>query len=325
MEDNKTLATPQDANVNSEEDTLATTPEEGNVVEDENTYDKVWEENVEEENIFNQEDVGSNVEETETEQDTTNGVLITKPLKHKGREIYVKSEDEAIVLMQKGLDYEFKMSRIKPFRQAIDIIEKTGLEPADIKALADIKEGKQEALEYLANKYNIKLADDDYDFEDDFFEEDNKKEKQKYEPEVEQKQDNPVIDFWNEFSKTYPKESGKVLDTYNQMEEGFQQEIMSDVNLFKAFVGSVLSGEFDEVYPETVKLKALNPSISWIDAYVSIASNIVKPQQEQKEPTTAVQKKQTKKRTVVNKYDDYDKVWDDNVSLEELEKQIFKE
>lgn len=114
-----------DNSESEEKDTTPTEEQEVSVTTDE--YDKVWEsdevtlEDVAEQPLENnepepteEEEVGS--EETET---NTNGVLITKPLKYKGNEIYVKDEDEAIALMQKGLDYEFKMSRIKPFRKAM--------------------------------------------------------------------------------------------------------------------------------------------------------------------------------------------------------------
>jgi len=37
--------------------------------------------------------------------------------------------------------------------------------------------------------------------------------------------------------------------------------------MFEAFVDSVNTGEFDTVYPIAVKEKALNPALSWVQAY----------------------------------------------------------
>ena len=328
MDKELTLATPevQDANVNSEntdetlEPATPQTEDATNTTETENTeepvdeYDKVWNSDEEPEKPVQQEQKEEPVKEEEPKPE---GILVTKPLKYKGKEIQPKNEDEIVALAQKGLDYEFKMSRIKPFRKAIDIIEKSGLEPGEVQALADAKEGKKEALDYIANKFGIKQEP-----EDEFGFEDKPKEQPKYEPTVDNNTDD-IKDWFEDFSKQEPDTAGKVVSTWNDLDDSFKTELYNP-QVFPAFVGSVKTGEFDKVYPDLIKYKALNPSVGWLNAYVAIANQMIKTNNQPKEPTGKVVREQPKQRSVVKDYDDYDSIWDDNAPLEELEKKIFK-
>lgn len=335
MDEKLTLATPQveDANVNtetepttigSEDEALATTPQVEESQEQEQNqevdeYDKVWDDNDNSE--FNLDEPVEEDEPTEESEPEQLEQKQTYTLKHKGKEIEVDSIDELVALAQKGLDYEFKMTRIKPFRQAIDIIEKTGIEPSDVKALADIKEGNKDALEYLGSKYGIDTGSKDEDI-DNIFNDNKESEKQQYQPEIQNSTD-PVKDYWEEYSKNRPDVAGKIVSYWDELDPTFQQELWKQ-EVFPSFVQSVESGEFDKVYPRAIKAKALNPAISWLQAYVSSAQDIIQPK-EQKEPTGSVQRKETKKRSVVkNNYEDYDAVWNEDSSIEELEKQLFK-
>ena len=343
MDRELTLATPQEeeakieqteeSSLNNEQTEQDNEQNDTGSDNDEQKYDLVWDnDEINEEDIFNeptdyaehndeQEELDSkDNEQLETQNNDHNQTEDKKEkfiLKHRGKEIEIDSIDELIALAQKGLDYEFKMSRIKPFRQAIDIIEKTGLELSDIKALADAKQGKKEALEYLANKYGIELGSDDID---DLFEEDEKN-KEDYQPEIDSNVD-PVKEIWEEYATSNPDKAGKVLSIWNELDPSFQQELWNP-QTFQAFIGSVETGEFEQVYPKAIKIKALNPSISWIKAYLMASKDIIEPK-EPKEPKQNVKRKETTKRSVVkNQYDDYDSVWNADIPLEELEKQIF--
>lgn len=314
---------------------------------DESSYDKYWEEDIslediagdnsfdenqqgaqdipDEQNLIEQ--VESEIQEDKSEKQTEGFVTITKPLKYKGNEITISSEDEAIALMQKGLDYEFKMNRIKPFRRAIKIIDDNNLQEDDIQALADIKSGKAEAINYLANKYNLQIAQDKEEDEIDLFgdSEPKKKQQPEYKPVVEKDSNSEIVDYFKEFSANYPKESGLVLETYNKLEPAFQLEVTQNIQLFQGFIKDVLDGSFARFYPETLKAKAINPSITWLQAYVGVAQNILKQSQTKTPSSTTVRKNKIKERKAVrNNSNDYDSAWDDEKSFEDFEKEIFK-
>jgi len=351
QEKDLTLATPSDemdAIVNDEPSTLGSeetndsvpqTEENDNLevnnnndenpqTEDKDEYDDVWEKGTledialepqpEEENSGSDDNEEPEDQPDEKEQ-TQNGVVITKPLKYRGKEIWVKSEDEAIELMQKGLDYSFKMNKIKPHRSIVNIVEEAGLSVEDIKALADAKAGKQEAIKYLANKFGIELENND----DDIFGDVGNGNKANYQPEVEQT--DPVLEIYQEIAQREPDVAGKVSKIWDELDPTFKQELYNP-NIFRAFVGSVKTGEFDSVYPEVIKLKAINPAVSWLQAYQYVAQQLGSVQRQTQEPSEVVKPKPTKQVKKVKKSikDSYDEIWDDKKSLEELEKEIFK-
>ena len=296
-------------------------------------YDSIWEqdvdnvdleqlsnENGEEENGLQEDDnekenYEENEEEIEEKQEPKNGLVITKPLKYRGKEIWVKTEEEAIELMQKGLDYSFKMNKIKPLRNIASIIEEAGLEPEDVKALADAKNGNEQAIKYLANKFNISIEPED----DIFGDEDRTSD---YKPEV--TSENPIEEIYKEISVKDPVLAGKVASTWDELDDTFKAELSSP-DIFRAFIGSVQTGEFDKVLPEAIKVKAINPALSWIQAYQYAVQNIGSVIQQPKEPTDTVKpkriNKQKRKRKTIEQ--SYEEIWD-NKSIEELEKEIFK-
>jgi len=252
-------------------------------------------------------------EEEDNEQQ--NGVLITKPLKYRGKEIWVNSEEEAIELMQKGLDYSFKMNKIKPHRSIVNIVEEAGLSVEDIKALADAKSGKQEAIRYIVNKFGLEPQDDDFVFDDDTQAGSN----EEYKPEV--KPQDPVLEIYQEVANREPELAGKVSKIWDELEDTFKQELYNP-DVFRAFIGSVKTGEFEKVLPEAVKVKALNPGVAWLQAYQYAVQNIGSIQRQTQEPSEAVKPKQPsrpKKRKTIK--ESYDEIWDK--SIDELEKEIF--
>jgi len=313
-----------------ENNTKETQTDENPQTEEKDEYDEVWEKDLDEIDISElsneptdekateepvekkdeKADVGSEEESNEPQ-----GLVITRPLKYRGKEIWVRTEDEAIELMQKGLDYSFKMNKIKPLRNIASIIEEAGITPEDVKALADAKNGKAEAIKYLANKFGIELEP-----EDDFFSEEEPTGAD-YKPEVQE--EDPIREFYSDLTQRDPELAGKVSKIWDTLDDTFKVELYKP-DVFPAFVGSVQTGEFEQVLPEAVKIKALNPALSWLQAYQYAVQNISPVQRQVSEPTETVKPKKTVKTKTKRKTieETYDEIWD-NKSLEELEKEIF--
>ena len=265
-----------------------------------------------------------NTQQLDNTEPVPNGVVISKPLKYKGNDISISSEDEAIALMQKGLDYEFKMSKIKPFRQAIQIIDDNGLSKEDIQALADIKDGKAEALNYIADKYNVPMETQD-EQNDNLFDDNGTTDNKvtDYKPEVSDNGTNEILNYFQEYSNSEPEKAGAVLGIYNNLEPSFQLEVTNNMPTFQAFIEDINKGVFNKIYPEVVKAKALNNNISWLQAYAGVAQKILKPN-DVKEPTGSVQRKQVQQRKATrNNGNDYETAWDDDTSFQEFEHQLF--
>jgi len=347
MEDETLTTENQDSQVNTENETQTediveatvvqpATEEVGNDSVDENyadAWDKIDVNNPESVNTLLDSTTEETVEEPQVNlnevdtadvndiKDTMNAFMVDKPvLKYKGKDIPIDDPNELIALAQKGFSYESEMSKIKPQKKVLNIVE--GI-PADVlQAVKDLHNGNKSALDYLKSTYGIVEESSN----DNFFSDSTPEEKPtntEYKPQVENT--DPVLDIWNNFIETDPANAGKVNEVYSQViDESFKAEIYKP-EVFPAFIQSVVSGEFDEVYPLAVKEKTLNPAMTWLQAYglaVQKSQNKAPEQSKPKASTNIPKNSQTTRR--VSDTANYDKVWEDDSYFKELEKQIFQ-
>jgi len=270
----------------------------------------------------------SNVEDTNQELESntddnigSKSVIIDRPLKYRGNEIWVKNQDEAIELMQKGMDYSFKMNKIKPHRQVID---DNGLSTEDVQALVDAKNGNKQALNYLAKNFGIEQEQSN-DFGSDLFDDGETSQQEEYKPQVEQ--EDPVTEMYTELSNKDPELAGKVAKIYEDLDPTFKQEVYTP-QVFGAFINTVQTGTFEKVLPYAIKTKAINPSLSWIQAYdyatKELQDNGDLTTRQVSEPDETVKPKQTKtkpKPKSIKK--SYEEIWNEKQSIEDLEKELF--
>jgi len=299
-------------------------------------YDEIWNKDVSYEDLvkFNQENSeavdehqeensdrdesdDSNVEEG-FERDARNDggnqkdglITLTRPLKYRGKEFYPQTEEELIELAQKGLDYSFKMNKIKPYRELINFLEQNGIEPS-------------EAIKMLQN--NNFGSDRTSAFDDDIFADSKDEIKNEF-----------VIDeghilypFVNELKKIDKRLPEMVIKTYDGIEPTFKVEIASK-NLLKQFVNSVVNGEFERVYPVAKQIKQANPFMSWVDAYVTASKKVVNKPVRNVEPTTGSEipnrKPKPKKQKPKSLEEQYNEIWENSKlnSVEELEKILIE-
>lgn len=240
-------------------------------------------------------------------------IVIDEPIKYKGKLITIDDKEEAYALMQKGFKLEQEMSKIKPYKRMIAVIEDAGINEEDIQALADLKSGKKEALNYFASAYGV-----------DVFDIGNKE----YKPEVKEiKEENAdeLEEYFRELGEDNPELAGKVASVYNELPDEFKVEVYKP-NIFQAFVNSVETGEFDKVYPIALKYKTLNPAVSWRDAYAYGASKVLGNEElEEKEVKEPSKELETPKeeRNIDNWDSEYDRVWEDDEYFRNLEKELF--
>jgi len=339
----ETLATPSermDAEVENDETALVdeSAPAEDTQVEEDsnenvtditetNEYAEAWDKADTEvgfEEFFNTETTTApeEPEQVAPAEEPKQGLLIENPvLKFKGREIPVESAEEMINLAQKGLKLEIEMSKIKPKKRLLQLIEQSNLTEEHISAFADVMKGNREALEYIARQAGIEFRNE----ETGFFEDEEKPAgTNSYKPDVPKV--DPVKEYWETFTRENPGQSAKVLEAYEELDESFKEEIYKP-NVFEAFVGSVVSGEFDEVYPVAVKIKAGNPAMTWLQAYgqAVMRTGGEKRTEEVKEPpkTVAVPKSTVKTSRPVKEKDIENRVWNDSEYEKELLNKLF--
>jgi len=339
-DENTTLTTPDTLDVKDEPTTVQEEQVENESVEEDSgskndIVDKIWnDENLDIEELSelsktkspmtNQDKASTPSSEQETEPQETvanEGLNIPNPvLKFKGRELKIDNPEEMIALAQKGLLLELEQGKIKPHKKTIKLIEDNGLTQEDIVALADAKNGKKEAIDYLSNKFGIIAEKDDNDFTS-VFDDEPKQSNTDYKPNIEET--NPVQEWFEEYSANNKEGGAKVVDTINNIDDSFFAELYNP-NVFPVFVQHVEQGIFDKAYPKAVTLKATNPTLNWITAYNNAINAVFGSQKEQKKepPADAQIPKSTKTTSSTKKVEDADKVWDDDEYYEQLKQRL---
>jgi len=292
-------------------------------------YDDVWDRDINDTSIL-EEDTTTVIEnplqvdefqDTST-NDTNNSIgafMIDKPvLKFKGKDVPIENKEELIALAQKGFLLETEMSNIKPQKKMLKIVDGIPLEV--LQAVADLNSGDTGAINYLKDRYGIKEPEKS---EDNFWESDKPATEEKpasYTPEV--KADDPIADFWNDYTANNQVAAAKVNEIYSGLEESFKAELYQP-NVFPAFVQSVESGEFDSVYPIAVKEKALNPAMSWIQAYQLAVQKTGTAPVSNEPPAEATPPKQQDAGRHMSAESAADRVWNDPDYFNQLDKKIF--
>ena len=261
----------------------------------------------------------------EVDQVETTGLTIKNPtLKYKGRDIPVDSEEEAINLMQKGFKLENEMSKIKPYKSYIAMIEASNITEEDMKAFGDAMSGDKGAIEYLVEKIGYEpevTKDDEVDrFYDDEPKAKPEKKKNDYKPEV--KPQDEVAEFFHEYTAEKPEEAGKVSQVYSDIDDEFKREVYNP-QTFPMFVKSIETGEFDEVYPLAIKARVSNPALSWLQAYAVAGQRLKEgtkqPETEVPPKSTSIPKNGSSKRRTSG--DSYDRAFE--MDTKELEDRLF--
>jgi len=298
-------------------------------VNDDATLDDVFTTSVDEQVVENDEsDGGLKPLDDVSTNDTNNSIgafMVDKPmLKFKGKEIPIDSADELINLAQKGFLLETEMSNIKPKKKLLKIIDGIPLEV--LQAVADLNSGKKEAIDYLKSEYGIEDSRSSSE-ESSLWGSDNEEpapeQKPTYTPSV--KEDDPVAEFFNEFTAANPVAGAKVNEVYTSLDESFKAEVY-DAKVFPVFVKAVESGEFETVYPLAMKEKVLNPAITWIQAYGLATQKMQSGEQPPaitEPPVDTTLPKTVDSQRHISDNDAADRVWNDPEYFKELEAKLF--
>lgn len=108
---------------------------------------------------------GSEVKEEEKPAETPNYEAfyaeIMKPFHANGKEIKLKSPQEAVQLMQMGANYTRKMQDIAPHRKVLTMLQKNGLDEDKLSFLIDLDKGDPEAIKKFIKDKGVDPLDID--------------------------------------------------------------------------------------------------------------------------------------------------------------------
>ena len=200
------------------------------------------------------------------------GYLVTQ-LTDRGKEVKVTPE-ELFQFGNKGLNYEQRNAEVKPFKEHLNILkEKPDIPIEDLKSLVDLANGNKDALKHLISKYDVDVYDVDTS-------------ETEYTPDVSNAKVDEVQSIWSDFQKANPDGSEKVSETFNSISEDFREEVYN-VETLPLFIQDVENGMFEALKPETDKIKALYPNLSWLDAYAHANERYASRQQSKGKPEEA--------------------------------------
>jgi len=273
------------------------------------------------------------VDPLSTTNDTNNNIgafMVDKPvLKFKGKDIPIDSTEELINLAQKGMQMETTAAEMKPKKKILRIVE--GIPAEVLQAVADIHSGNKDAISYIKKQYGIEDTRSAAPKEADSIWDDPatepevppvKEEASTYSPVMET--EDPLGDYWNEFAQSNPTVAAKVNETYSALDESFKSEVYT-ADVFKHFISSVESGEFDKAYPIAIKEKSLNPAMTWVQAMAIAARRKTEPARVQTEPPASATPPANTSAADRNmgEQSKADRVWNDDAYFNDLEAKLF--
>ena len=223
-----------------------------------------------------------------TTQDTTAATdfytKVTAKFNASGKEFQVDNADDVISLMQKGIDYNIKMSTLKPALKMVKALEAHGITQEDLGLLIDIHNRKPEAIASLVKQADIDL----YSVDDESVD--------RYAP-----TDAQITDEEYEFQNVISSISASpryadVMQFVANSTVADKQEVYSQPQILKSLVEHAQLGIFDKVMAEVDKLQVLGrlpQGMTPLQAYHAIGSQMFggepTPNQEQPRVNPQVQ------------------------------------
>lgn len=206
---------------------------------------------------------------TPTNQDTTVATdfynKVTAKFNASGKEFQVDNADDVISLMQKGIDYNIKMSTLKPALKMVKALEAHGITQEDLGLLIDIHNRKPEAIASLVKQADIDLYSVDEESVD------------RYAP-----TDAQITDEEYEFQNVISSISASpryadVMQFVANSTVADKQEVYSQPQILKSLVEHAHLGIFDKVMAEVDRLQLLGrlpQGMTPLQAYHAIGSQM---------------------------------------------------
>lgn len=191
---------------------------------------------------------------------------LTAPFKANGRDFSVNNVDDAIALMQMGVNYNKKMAGLKPHLKILKTLEKHNLlDEAKISYLIDLDSKKPEAINRLVKDSGIDPMDIDTDKAD------------AYVPKQYTVDDKEIeLDQVIEEIKDSPSFPRTVQLISNQLDAKSKQEISNYPQGIKILHSHIESGVFDVIMQEVDRERMLGrlQGLSDLEAYRQVGDAI---------------------------------------------------
>jgi len=202
---------------------------------------------------------------------------IFQPFKASGKEVQVRNIDEAISLMQKGVDYTQKQQALKPRLNEMRTLEAHNMLGDNINYLVDLYEGNPQAIAKLIKDKNIdvnSLVSSGFDSDDT---------EKPYVPTNHKMSDEKVafLDVVDELRANNSYDA--VSSALDKWDDSSRQKFLDDPNKLLTLGNHISSGLYDAVNKELDHLRMVgDPRIQGMndfDAYTAIGDAMLQQQQ----------------------------------------------
>lgn len=199
-----------------------------------------------------------------------------KPFKANGKDLVVKSPDEAIQLMQMGANYHEKMAALKPVRRIARMLQDAGISDEESVAfLVDLHKKSPQAIAKLVKDSKIDLYELNLDEAETY----------KATPQIVSDAQLNLEDTIQQLN-TQPGFQEMFTTVANNWDEVSQKLIMDNPGILGVLQTQNASGEFAQIMSEVHRIRMFNPAANGIpiinlyrDAEVSLRqSGGIKPQ-----------------------------------------------
>jgi hypothetical protein len=216
-------------------------------------------------------------EKTETEKAVTtedNSVAIdfykkiTTPFKADGRDMSIRSPEDAIRLMQMGVNYSRRMEEMKPLRAQDRMLKENGLDSPDkLNFAIDLVNGKPEAIKKLLMDNEIDPIDVDISTEPEY-------------QATDYQSDPKDIDFDDAIQETLASEGGHTLinDINKDWDDQSKQALRDQPAIFKNVLAQMQTGVYAKIREELKYQRTMGflKDIPYLQAYHQVGEAMEK-------------------------------------------------
>lgn len=189
--------------------------------------------------------------------------IVGKPFKANGRDLTIKSADEAVKLMQMGANYHEKMAALKPVRRVAQMLQQANaMDESTVAFLLDLHNKKPEAIAKLVKDSGIDL----YEF--DVAQADNYQTSYKAPTDVQMQLNdtietlvtqpgftemfNGIAQSWDDASQKFITENPGILSVLQEMNaRGEYQQIMDEVSRRRLFQPELAAQPMLQLFRDT--------------------------------------------------------------------------
>jgi len=193
---------------------------------------------------------------------------VSAPFKADGKEIQVRTPEEAIRLMQMGVNYSRRMKEMKPLREMNAMLEAHGLNDQEkLNELIDLSKGSKEAIQKYLKKHNIDPLDLDMEKADSH-------------ATPNYRTDPKDVAFQEAINNTLSSEGGKELlsDVNADWDSESKEALRETPSLFEKLLEQKASGVYAQIQTELLHQRTMGylADVPFLQAYEEVGNAMQK-------------------------------------------------